>query len=90
MEGKVYVTVQASDANTYSARAAGSNGATTFSGTITWSFNGGISGRYGWDDPRPVNYVEGNVEATNAAVADAYQGADLLDLIAIGKCVTFN
>lgn len=90
MEGKVYVTVQASDANTYSARAAGSEGATTFSGTVTWSFNGGISGQYGWDSPKKVNYVEGNVEATNDAVYRAYQGASILDLIAIGNCVIMN
>ena len=87
--GQVYVTVQA-DASTYKARSFGSNGASTFSGTITWSFNGGISGQYGWDSPKKVNYVEGDVEATNTAVYNAYLGASLSDLLKIADCVQFK
>lgn len=87
--GQVYVTVQA-DASTYSARSVGSGGSTTFSGTITWSFEGGISAHHGWDAPKKVYYVEDDVEATNAAVYNAYQGATLADLFAIMDCVVFN
>lgn len=88
-DGHAYVTVQA-DASNSKARSVGSNGATTVSGTITWSFEGGISGQYGWDSPKKVNYVDDNVEATNAAVHAAYQGATFLDLLAIGNCVVFG
>ena len=69
-DGQVYVTVQA-DESSSKVRSVGSNGATTLAGTITWSFNGGISGQYGWESPKKVNYVEGDVEATNAAVTAA-------------------
>ena len=88
-DGAAYVRVQARTSLS-STWGVGSSGATTFSGTITWSFNGGISGRYGWDSPRKVNYVEGDVEATNAAVAAAYQGATLGVLFQIMNCVVFN
>lgn len=89
MDGQVYVKVQA-DTSTYSTRAAGSEGSSTISFTINWSFNGGISGNHGWDSPRKVNPVEGNVEATNAAVAEAYKNASFSDLMVIGNCVTSN
>ena len=86
MDGQVYVKVQA-DASTYSTRAAGSGGSVDLAFTINWSFDGGISGQYGWVDPISVNYVEGNVEATNAAVAAAYTGASFQDLMKIQNCV---
>ena len=85
--GQVYVKVEADTTSAYSTRSIGSNGETTLSFTIKWSFNGGITGQYGWDSPRPVAYVEGDVEATNAAVARAYQGATIAELYAIMSCV---
>lgn len=87
--GAAYVRVQARTSAS-STWGVGSSGATTFSGTITWSFNGGISGKYGWDSPRKVYYVDNNVEATNVAVYEAYQGATLGDLFRIMDCVVFN
>lgn len=90
MGGQAYVTVQAEGTSTFSARSVGSGGSTTLGGTITWSFNGGISGKYGWKNPRMVYYVEDDVEATNTAVYTAYQGATLGDLFKIMDCVVFN
>ena len=89
MDGQVYVKVQA-DTSTYSTRAAGSEGSSTISFTINWSFNGGISGKYEWDYPRKVIPVEGDVEATNAAVAEAYRGASIFEIIQISDCVISN
>ena len=88
-DGAAYVRVQARTSLS-STWGVGSSGATTFSGTITWSFNGGISGQYGWDSPKKVNYVEGDVEATNTAVYNAYLGASLSDLLKIADCVQFK
>ena len=89
MDGQVYVTVQA-DASNSKARSVGSDGSTTLQFTINWSFDRGISGQYGWDTPKKVNYVEGDVEATNAAVNAAYQQATIDDLFAIKSCVNFS
>ena len=47
--GQVYVKVEADTTSAYSTRSIGSNGETTLSFTIKWSFNGGITGQYGWD-----------------------------------------
>ena len=84
MDGQVYVTVEADAATPVTLEAGGSGGGSVSKGaTIYWQFDGGITGQYGWDSPR-------NIEATNAAVSEAYSGANILDLIAIGACVVFR
>lgn len=94
MDGQAYVTVQANEADGMNLYAAGSTGggAITKGAIITWSFDGGISGRYGWVDKEGNQIVpdENSVDNTNAIVSKAFEGADLLQLIDIGKCVTFT
>ncbi len=91
MDGQVYVTVEADAATPVTLEAGGSGGGSVSKGaTIYWQFDGGITGQYGWDSPRKVNYVDGNIEATNAAVSKAYSRSNILDLIAIGACVIFR
>ena len=87
MDGQVYVTVEADAATPVTLEAGGS---VSKGATIYWQFDGGITGQYGWDSPRKVNYVDGNIEATNAAVSEAYSGSNLRDLIVIGACVMFR
>lgn len=60
MDGQVYVTVEADAATPVTLEAGGSGGGSVSKGaTIYWQFDGGITGQYGWDSPRKVNYVDG-------------------------------
>lgn len=86
-DGAAYVRVQART-SLFSTWGVGSSGAITGTYTIMWNFSGGISGQYGWISPKgQITPIPGDVEATNAAVADAYQGAPFLFLVSIQNCV---
>ena len=83
--GSAYVKVQAMT-STYSTRSVGSAGSITLTLKINWAFEGGISGQYGWDYPKKVEWVKGDVAATDAAVTRAYSNATKADLNAIHNC----
>ncbi len=97
-DGQVYVRVKA-DENSPMLMNAGSSGGVvsdiSFGATVSWESSGGITGRYGWivyngGIPVNVSYVPGDIEATNRALAQALQNADMLDLMEIGRCVRFH
>ena len=92
-DGQVYVPVQA-DVSSYASRSVGTgNGQVQAYVIIKWDFNGGVTAKHGWDSPRKVYYVEGDVTATNAAVYDAYfvqNPVTMQELVPIIDCVDLN
>ena len=89
MDGQVYVTVEADEATPMVLDASGSGGGgeTTFGITVLWTFSGGITGTGNWMGATPV---EGNVEATNESVRQAWIDKTLADAMQVPGCITFT
>ena len=87
MDGQTYVTVQANVSR--SKTRIGMNSGSAIGGTyvVNWDFSGGITGTQGWNpEGLRIEYVDGNVSATNEAIIEAITNAGQVEgLIWLGR-----